>query len=148
VGGVVGTALVALARYIFLSGVQNRSTLIWRVGLISLVGGVLGAAGGSVNTSIGKGQVASLIPVFMVWQGCIAPLLVVLFPSSSMSGEIPLQPSSPVPTKRSLPLPVWKKLVMLVAFVFLAFWLVRGIRLQRQTAQPRIQPGSVSPATK
>jgi hypothetical protein len=167
VGGIVGTALVGLARYLFLSRTQKPIDLTWRIGLISLLGGVLGAASDSVHIPVGTAiwnllrllhlvtpvpsapeivpqDTASLFSMFVVWQTCIAPTLTLLFPNSSISGQIPVQPSPSVPAKAPLPLPVWKKLFVVCAFVFLAYWLIRGIRLEHQAAQPPIDPAVAS----
>ena len=110
-GGVVGTAQVALARYVFLSGRRGRSALLRSIGLIALVGGVLGETGDSLGPSLGAAiwhllrllrllspaesspaqagsSTLSLFSMFVLWQTAIAPLLVLLFPHSPIPVQI------------------------------------------------------------
>jgi len=149
-GGIVGTALVALARCTFLVDGQNLKTLVVRIGFVSLAGSALGAVGVFLGPSLGtaiwnflrwlhlivpspsslgspKAGEPELCATFLLWQTCISPLLVLLFPSSLASEQIPA-PSAP--QKTLVPLPVWKKLLVVVTFVLLACFLIRAIRLK------------------
>lgn len=157
-GGLAGTALVAVARYWFLSDPQDSRTLRRRIGLISLVGGVLGATGFALGPSMGTSiwdllqflhviaptqssvggaskDTASFFSMFLMWQTAIAPLLAILFPYARISAQIPAGPSSSPPEKRLLASPVWKNLLVVAALVFLAYHLVEGIRTRRQIAR-------------
>ena len=154
-GGLFGTALVASARYLFLSNSQDHKALLWRIGLITSVGGVLGAAGFALGPSLGTAiwdllqllhfvapsqssmggrspDTASFSSMFVMWQTGIAPLLALLFPSSPISAQTPSESSSLHPRKGSLSLPIWKKALAVAAFLFLVYFLVKGIRSERQ----------------
>ena len=162
-GGIVGTALVAIARCTFMVDGQNLKTLVVRIGIVSMVGSALGAVGVSLGPSLGaaiwhflrlvrlivpspsslgspKAGEPELCAMFLIWQTCISPLLVLLFPRSPSSEQIP---SPFTPQKTLSPLPVWKKLLVVVTFIFLAGFLVRSIRMERQTARPQVERGTV-----
>ena len=97
-GGVVGSALVALGRYLFLADLQSWKKLLRGMCLLSLIGGVLGAVGLVFAPFLGIGILrflrslrlisppnnagAAFCSMFLVWQTCMAPLLVGFFPNS------------------------------------------------------------------
>jgi hypothetical protein len=147
VGGIVGTAVVALARYHFIADNQHNSAVLWKVTLLSLIGGVIGApAAWFDRLSYGRYQRASLPALFIVWQGCIAPLLVILFPRQSMLPQTSSPPSN-VPQRES-PLQFWKKALTVAAALFIAYWLVREARLERQLAESEMRRVQRAPESK
>jgi hypothetical protein len=146
VGGIVGTAVVALGRYHYIAESQPRRTVIWKAILLSLTGGVIGAAATWFDKlSYGKYQKASFPVLFIAWQGCIAPLLVILFPRQPM---LPQPSSSNVPQRGAAPLQFWKKMAMVAAALFIAYWLVRAVHLEHRSPESGTRRAQQAPETK
>jgi hypothetical protein len=126
-GGLVGTALVALGRYLFLADPQSRKALYRGIGLLSLVGGLLAAMGILLGSFFEIAMLHShlmsppnrpgggLYFMFLVWQTCMAPLLVIVFPNTNTPRQL-----GPPSAKTHPSLRLWTKFVALAALVFIA----------------------------
>jgi len=84
-GGIVGSAMVALARNYLLLESRVRAGVYWRLALIAFAGGILGVVGFSIGRP--KSDRAAFCTMFMTWQTLMAPLLCLVFPGRTQATE-------------------------------------------------------------
>ncbi len=153
-GGVIGSALVAIAFYLYLFAPQRSESAFRKIIIIALVGGIAGSAGfalghyaeasilkmleflqrgTSTNPPSVSPEGSSFFAMVIFWQAVVAPILLLSFPITKPSLEHAGGRSSLYGSDQS-ELSVWKKILAVAAFAFLLYMLLHGIGANRPVA--------------